>query len=379
MAGVSIRGLSKRYGAVEAVNDVSLDVADGEFLVLLGASGSGKSTVLKILAGIEEADSGEVWLDDVRVDTLLPGSRDMAMVFQSYALYPHMSVARNLGFPLRSAGVQRSEVRRRVEEVAALLGLTELLGRRPAQLSGGQQQRVALGRALVRQPKAFLMDEPLSNLDAKLRTRTRLELARLHARLGITTVYVTHDQVEAMTMGDRIAVMDNGVLHQVDPPEVIYDFPADLMVADFLGSPPMNLVPVACAVAPGCIEFSGPGIELQVAEWALHQAVRAELQARGSSDSLVLGIRPEFLRLGSGSAGTSIAATVDRVEMLGNERVVHLGAGTTALAVRVPVAIKPAVGESVSITVEVAGIRVFDAASGQLLGRSKQALAVPDG
>ncbi|MGI8701970.1 MAG: ABC transporter ATP-binding protein [Nocardioidaceae bacterium] len=369
MAGVSIRGLSKRYGAVEAVRDVSLDVADGEFLVLLGASGSGKSTVLKILAGIEEADSGEVWLDDVRVDTLLPGSRDMAMVFQSYALYPHMSVARNLGFPLRSAGVHRSEVRRRVEEVAALLGLTELLGRRPAQLSGGQQQRVALGRALVRQPKAFLMDEPLSNLDAKLRTRTRLELARLHARLGITTVYVTHDQVEAMTMGDRIAVMDNGVLHQVDPPEVIYDFPADLMVADFLGSPPMNLVPVSCAVTPGCIEFSGAGIELKIAEGPLHQAVRAELQARGSSGSLVLGIRPEFLRLGSGSTGNSIAATVERVEMLGNERVVHLRAGTTALAARVPVAIKPAVGESVSITVEVSGIRVFDAVSGQLLGR----------
>ncbi len=379
MSGVSIRGLSKRYGAVEAVRDVSLDVADGEFLVLLGASGSGKSTVLKILAGIEEADSGEVWLDDVRVDTLLPGSRDMAMVFQSYALYPHMSVARNLGFPLRSAGVQRSEARRRVEEVAVLLGLTELLGRRPAQLSGGQQQRVALGRALVRQPKAFLMDEPLSNLDAKLRTRTRLELARLHARVGITTVYVTHDQVEAMTMGDRIAVMDNGVLHQVDPPEVIYDFPADLMVADFLGSPPMNLVPVSCAVTPGCIEFSGEGIELQVAQWALHQAVRPELLARGSSDSLVLGIRPEFLRLGSGSAGSSIAATVDRVEMLGNERVVHLRAGTTALAARVPVAIKPAVGESVSITVEMSGIRVFDAVSTKLLGWSKPALSVPEG
>jgi len=369
MAHVSLRGLTKRYGTVEAVSHVSLEIRDGEFLVLLGASGSGKSTILKMIAGIEELDGGEIWIDDVRVDPLLPGSRDIAMVFQSYALYPHMSVARNLGFPLRAAGVDRDEARRRVEEVAALLGLGDLLHRRPAQLSGGQQQRVALGRAIVRQPKAFLMDEPLSNLDAKLRTRTRLELARLHERLAVTTVYVTHDQVEAMTMGHRIAVIDGGVLHQVDPPEVIYEYPADLVVADFLGSPPMNLVPVTAEEIGGQITVRGDGVALAFALDQLDPQVRAGLAEVGSSGPLVLGVRPEYLRIGAGPAGTTVTANVDRVELLGNERVVHLGIGTAALAARVPVAVKPTVGELVTVAIDTAGIRFFDVGTGQLLGR----------
>ncbi len=371
MARVSLRGLTKRYGAVEAVSAVSLEVGDGEFLVLLGASGSGKSTILKMVAGIEEPDEGEIWIDDVRVDTLVPGSRDVAMVFQSYALYPHMSVARNLGFPLRAAGLDRGEARRRVEEVAALLGLDELLERRPAQLSGGQQQRVALGRAIVRQPKAFLMDEPLSNLDAKLRTRTRLELTRLHERLAATTIYVTHDQVEAMTMGQRIAVIDRGVLHQVDPPEIIYNYPADLVVADFLGSPPMNLVPVRCERADALVGLVGDGVHLTVP--ALTSTVRTELDRLGPSAPLVLGVRPEYLRLGADAAdtttGTTIAAIVDRVELLGNERVIHLRAGGTPLVARVPVSVRPAVGAAVCVEVDVAGVRLFDASTGRLLGR----------
>lgn len=378
MAGLSIRGLTKRYGAVEAVSDVSLEVGDGEFLVMLGASGSGKSTILKMIAGIEQPDSGEIWIDDTRVDILLPGSRDVAMVFQSYALYPHMTVARNLAFPLRAAGLPTPEVRRRVEEVAGLLGLQDLLDRRPAQLSGGQQQRVALGRAIIRQPKAFLMDEPLSNLDAKLRSRTRLELTRLHERLSITTVYVTHDQVEAMTMGHRIAVIDQGVLHQVDPPEVVYDYPADLVVADFLGSPPMNLMPVTCTVDADRLHVRGVDVGFACRLDALDPTVRSAVSSGLPSDSTVLGCRPEYLRLGATANAPSFEAAVDRLELLGNERVIHLRAGVTGLTARVPVAVRPTIGEHVAVSVDPAGIRLFDATTGRLLGRSSPA-ASPSG
>jgi len=361
VADVSLRGLSKRYGATVAVDGLSLEVADGELVVLLGASGSGKSTVLKLVAGIEAPDAGEVWVGGRRVDTLLPRYRDVAMVFQSYALYPQMTVAANLGFPLASTGVSRADIRRRVAEVAALLELDGLLGRRPAQLSGGQQQRVALGRAIIRHPKLFLMDEPLSNLDARLRAKTRVELRALHERLGATTLYVTHDQVEALTMGQRVAVLHHGVLHQVGSPEDVYDEPADLVVAELLGSPAMNVV--ALDVAPG----DGGGLVGRSGDLAVD--LPAWVAPR---TAVVLGVRPEYLSLagGAGGAGRAVAAVgavVERVELLGSERVVHARAGPAALALRVPAATRPRPGDAVTVTVDPAGIRLFDPATGKAL------------
>ena len=243
MASLSLKQVCKQYGdGAPALHEVDLEVADGEFLVLVGPSGCGKSTLLRIVAGLVEKSGGEVRLDGQRVDGLEPGQRDVAMVFQNYALYPHMSVARNLGFPLRMARLPKAQIEARVREVAEILGLEQLLERRPGQLSGGQMQRVAVGRAIVRKPRLFLFDEPLSNLDAKLRGDMRLELQRLHQRLGITTLYVTHDQAEAMTLGDRIAVLEGGRLQQVDRPMAVFERPATRFVGAFIGSPPMNQI-----------------------------------------------------------------------------------------------------------------------------------------
>ena len=369
MPALSLRGLTKRYGAVEAVAGVSLDVTDGEFLVLLGPSGSGKSTILKLVAGIDVADGGEIWIGDDRVDRLLPRFRDVAMVFQSYALYPHLSVYANLAFPLRSAGMGRAETRERVNGVSAMLGLEGLLGRRPGQLSGGQQQRVALGRAIVRQPKVFLLDEPLSNLDAKLRARTRAELIRLHERLRTTTVYVTHDQVEAMTMGHRVGVIDAGVLRQLDAPEVLYEYPADLVVADFLGSPPMNVVEVEVRPEGAGMRLTADGVDT---------VVDAGLVPDPIGPRAVLGVRPEYLRMvgddGSG-VGPAIRGLVDSVELLGSERLVWIVAGTARLAVRVPASVRPSPGEPVAVAMDPAGVRFFDVGTGRLLdGRAGRAI-----
>ncbi|MGI9032748.1 MAG: ABC transporter ATP-binding protein [Acidimicrobiales bacterium] len=367
MARVELRDLTKRYGEVTAVDRVSIDVADGELLVLLGPSGSGKSTILKLVAGIEAPDGGEVWVGNERVDNLLARHRDVAMVFQSYALYPHMSVAANLAFPLRSTGVARDETRKRVADVAELLGIEGLLDRRPGQLSGGQQQRVALGRAIVRRPKAFLMDEPLSNLDAKLRARTRLELTRLHERIGATTVYVTHDQVEAMTMGHRIAVIEDGVVRQLDQPEVVYEHPSDLVVADFVGSPPMNVLPVRLVCGDGALALTGDGVDLSFPVGDLDPRVRAVLGQ--SPADVVAGVRPEYLSVGTEPGrGDTVAARVERVELLGSERVVHLSLGTTMVAARVPATVRPTAGEGVTVRVTAAGIRLFDLATGRSLG-----------
>ena len=243
MAGIGLEHVWMTYeNGVDAVRDVSLDVAAGEFVVLVGPSGCGKSTLLRVIAGLEQPTGGRVTIGDRDVTRVAPPDRDIAMVFQNYALYPHMSVRQNLGFGLRQRKVPREEVERRVGEMAGMLGLEDLLARRPSQLSGGQRQRVAIGRALARDPAAFLLDEPLSNLDAKLRTSMRSELARLHERLGVTTVYVTHDQVEAMTLGDRVVVLRDGVVQQCDRPQVLYEHPANLFVAAFIGSPAMNLV-----------------------------------------------------------------------------------------------------------------------------------------
>src|SRR5213596_2841634 len=261
MAGIVLEGVSKVFASdVVAVDDLSLEIGDGEFMVLVGPSGCGKSTILRILAGLEEVTAGEVYIDGKQVTDLPPKQRDVAMVFQNYALYPHMSVEQNLGFGLKLRKTPKVEIKRRVDDVAKILGLDPLLKRKPAALSGGQRQRVAMGRAMVREPRAFLMDEPLSNLDAKLRVSIRAELARLHDRLGVTTVYVTHDQVEAMTLGQRVAVMREGVLQQCDTPQNLFLHPANLFVAAFMGSPSMNLVDAT--VRGGRVSFAGFDVPL---------------------------------------------------------------------------------------------------------------------
>jgi len=281
MAEISLEHLTKTYaGGVTAVDDINLQIGDGEFMVLVGPSGCGKSTLLRMIAGLEEVTQGAISIDGADVTELAPRRRDIAMVFQSYALYPHMTVRKNIGYGLKVRRTPKAEARRRVDEVADLLGLADLLERRPAQLSGGQRQRVAMGRAIVREPKAFLMDEPLSNLDAKLRVGMRTSLAQLHARLGITTVYVTHDQTEAMTLGQRVAVMHDGRVLQVDTPQALYRKPADLFVAGFIGTPAMNLVEA---------RLDGDDVVFGRDRVLLDPARRPAMR----NGRVVLGIRPE--------------------------------------------------------------------------------------
>jgi multiple sugar transport system ATP-binding protein len=318
MSEVSYREATRIYPGTKkpAVDRLELTIEDGEFLVLVGPSGSGKSTALRMLAGLEACDEGSIWIGDRDVTLVQPKDRDVAMVFQSYALYPHMTVAQNIGFPLRQQKVPRDEREKQVREAARILDLEEYLDRKPKQLSGGQRQRVAMGRAIVRHPQVFLMDEPLSNLDAKLRVQTRAELADLQARLGVTTVYVTHDQVEAMTMGHRVAILDYGVMQQCDTPGELYRHPANLFVAGFIGSPAMNLLPTH--VEEGAVVLGSIRIPLDPAVAA------AVSQTDGSG--LTLGVRPQGLTLGSEGA----AAEVKTVEELGSETFVfaemeHLG------------------------------------------------------
>jgi multiple sugar transport system ATP-binding protein len=311
MAGIVLDSVSKVFGDdVIAVNDVSLEIGEGEFMVLVGPSGCGKSTILRIIAGLEDVTAGEVYIDGLQVTDFAPKERDIAMVFQNYALYPHMSVRQNLGFGLRLRHERKEEVARRVGEAAAILGLEPLLERKPAELSGGQRQRVAMGRAMVREPRAFLMDEPLSNLDAKLRVQMRASLAALHDRLKTTTVYVTHDQVEAMTLGERVAVLRDGVLQQVDTPQHLYNRPANLFVAAFIGSPPMNLV--EARVDADKVSFAGFAIPIPA-----DPAVR-----RFDGRSVILGIRPSDLEdtaVWSNEQLPSIEVRADVIEELGSE------------------------------------------------------------
>jgi multiple sugar transport system ATP-binding protein len=311
MAGIVLEGVTKVFGDdVVAVNDVSLEIGDGEFMVLVGPSGCGKSTILRILAGLEDVTAGEVYIGGTQVTDLPPKDRDIAMVFQNYALYPHMTVKQNLGFGLKLRHEKKDEVQRRVTEAAGILGLDPLLDRKPAELSGGQRQRVAMGRAMVREPRAFLMDEPLSNLDAKLRVQMRASLAALHDRLKTTTVYVTHDQVEAMTLGQRVAVLRDGVLQQVDTPQTLYNQPSNLFVAAFIGSPPMNLV--EARVDGDKVSFAGFTIPVP-GDPAL---------ARFDGRSVILGIRPSDLEdteVWSNAALPQIEVRVDVTEELGSE------------------------------------------------------------
>ncbi len=372
MAQVGFDGVTKRFGDTTAVDDLTLSVLDGELLVLLGSSGCGKTTALRMVAGLEEVTEGTVTIGDRVVNDVDPKDRDVAMVFQSYALYPHLTVAKNIEFPLRQRGVDKDERKAKVKQAADTLGLGALLDRKPAQLSGGQRQRVALARAIVREPLVFLMDEPLSNLDAALRVQTRADIVELQSRLATTTLYVTHDQVEAMTMGHRIAVMSEGRLQQVAAPEDLYAKPANAFVAHFLGSPGMNLLEGMLvqsgpsggesAGAPGvlCVAFPGASVPLppEVGD-----------PLRGVGPEVVLGLRPENLRLDPGGA---IAATVVIVELLGAEThvICQTENGTRLIVRQAADAPKPKLGETVHVAVEggPAAYHLFDATTGERLG-----------
>ena len=362
MAEVTYESASRIYGfggkmEVRAVDKVNLEIHDGELLVLVGPSGSGKSTALRMLAGLESVNEGRILIDGRDVSLVRPQDRDIAMVFQNYALYPQMTVAENMGFALKQQKVPKDERRRRVEEAAEILDLMPYLDRKPKALSGGQRQRVAMGRAIVREPKVFLMDEPLSNLDAKLRVQTRTELVDLQARLGVTTVYVTHDQVEAMTMGHRVAVLDHGVLQQVDTPRRLYSHPDNLFVAGFIGSPAMNLVEIT---------RNGDTLAMGGVDVALSDAVAQDVRDSPEQE-FVLGARPEHLTLVSGGA----PATVNVVEELGSEAFLHCalmheGAENT-IVVRVDGETAISRGDSVEVGID-GPIHVFVKSTGVRLG-----------
>jgi multiple sugar transport system ATP-binding protein len=362
-AHVEFAGIYKLFGSgdVAAVRNLNLQIRKGEFLVLVGPSGCGKTTTLRMLAGLERPSYGTISISGRPVNRVPPKDRNIALVFQSYALYPHMTVRENLAFGMRARHEPRARIRTRVEEVAATLDIVELLERRPVALSGGQRQRVALGRALIREPEVFLMDEPLSNLDAALRVQMRAELARLHERLGITTVYVTHDQVEAMTMGDRIALMRDGVLQQVDAPETLYAQPANLFVAGFVGSPKMNLVPAARGTGGGAAVIDCFGTRFPLAG-AIAEAVGGH-----PATEFVLGVRPEDLRWAreaSSAASVRLAAEVEVIEPLGSETLVTVRCEGTRLIARFPPRTGISTGDQVDLALDPTHMHLFDPASG---------------
>jgi len=334
MASVTYDHTTKEFGDTKAVNDLMLEIRDGEFMVLVGPSGCGKSTALRMLAGLERVSSGRILIGDRVVNNVAPQHRDIAMVFQSYALYPHMTVYDNLAFGLRNQKVPRNDIDRRVRRAADILDLGPLIKRKPKQLSGGQRQRVALGRAIVREPEAFLMDEPLSNLDAKLRVQTRAEILKLQEELGTTTIYVTHDQVEAMTMGDRIAVMSDGLLQQLGTPEDVYTNPSNVFVAGFIGSPAMNLIPASA------------------------------LMGAGAGQNRIAGFRPEHIDLGNGRHDSiPFTARVQVVEYLGDEQLAHLTRDDRSLQAKLPVDDRLTLGEEREFSVPRDKILYFDEAT----------------
>ncbi|MDT5118441.1 MAG: multiple sugar transport system ATP-binding protein [Mycobacterium sp.] len=381
MAEIVLEHVNKSYpNGHTAVKDLNLTIADGEFLILVGPSGCGKTTTLNMIAGLEDVSSGELRIGGERVNEKAPKDRDIAMVFQSYALYPHMTVRQNIAFPLTLAKMKKTDVAQKVSETAKILDLTELLDRKPSQLSGGQRQRVAMGRAIVRHPKAFLMDEPLSNLDAKLRVQMRGEIARLQRRLGATTVYVTHDQTEAMTLGDRVVVMHGGVAQQIGTPEELYERPANLFVAGFIGSPPMNFFPGT---------LTPTGLTLPFGEVMLTPEVLEVIAAHPKPDNVIVGVRPEHLADAALIDGyqriraTTLEVRVELVESLGADKYVYF---TTAgcdvhsaqldelaaesevvenqFVARVPAESKAAIGQSVELAFDTGKLAVFDADSG---------------
>ncbi len=357
MAQVELKAVEKRWGPFVAVARQSLEVADGEFLVLLGPSGCGKTTTMRMVAGLEEPTDGEIWIGDRCVNNVMPKDRDIAMVFQNYGLYPHLSVAENIAYPLRVRGVRRAERDAMVADAARKVELGALLHRRPRELSGGQRQRVALARAIVRRPAVFLMDEPLSNLDAKLRVTMRAEIKHLQHDLGITTIYVTHDQIEAMTLAHRVAVMQGGVVQQIAPPAEVYDRPANLFVAGFIGSPPMNLI--EGALDNGA--FVAPG-------------VRIEAAGHGTREGVVLGIRPEHVRLSDG--GDALSGRVFTTELTGEAVLVTVQVGPARVIARAGRDFAAPFDAAVGLAPDVRQLHLFDVKTGLRLSQTTPALAL---
>ncbi|OBI21237.1 ABC transporter ATP-binding protein [Mycobacterium sp. E2327] len=381
MAEIVLENVNKSYAdGAAAVKDLNITIADGEFLILVGPSGCGKTTTLNMIAGLEDISSGELRIDGQRMNEKAPKDRDIAMVFQSYALYPHMTVRQNIAFPLTLAKMKKAEIAQKVEETAKTLDLTELLDRKPSQLSGGQRQRVAMGRAIVRHPKAFLMDEPLSNLDAKLRVQMRGEIARLQRRLGTTTVYVTHDQTEAMTLGDRVVVMHGGVAQQIGTPDELYERPANLFVAGFIGSPAMNFFPA---------ELTPNGLKLSFGEVMLDPEVQRVISAHDKPANVIVGVRPEHLADAALIDGyqriraLTFEVKVDMVESLGADMYVYFTTAGPAVhaaqldeleaqgevhenqfVARVPAESRATIGQSIELALDTTKVAVFDADSG---------------
>jgi multiple sugar transport system ATP-binding protein len=376
MGSIALDKIDKVYSnGFHAVHELSLDINDGEFLVLVGPSGCGKSTALRMIAGLESITSGKLRIGDKIVNDLDPKDRDIAMVFQSYALYPHLTVRDNIAFALKLRKTPKEEINRRVAEAAEILELTDQLNRRPGQLSGGQRQRVAMGRAIVRQPQAFLMDEPLSNLDAKLRVQMRAEISKLQRSLGVTTVYVTHDQIEAMTMGDRVAVLSRGILQQVDTPQNLYDHPDNLFVASFIGSPQMNLL-------QGTLTRNTDGWAVRMGNQLLHIPENVSMTRRGldgyDGKTIAVGIRPEHLSdvTGQGVDRDVLRGELEVREGLGSEVILHVKTGipsaqsrdidteTSVLIARVPPRTQLQPGDTATLAVDTEGLHLFDLQSG---------------
>ncbi len=364
MAKVTLKNVVKQYGSVKGVDDLSIEIQDKEFAVLVGPSGCGKSTALRMIAGLESISSGEIYIGDTLVNDLEPRDRDVAMVFQNYALYPHMNVRENMGFGLKIRKLSQAEIDARVLEASEILGLNDLLDRKPKELSGGQRQRVALGRAIVRKPKVFLFDEPLSNLDAKLRVAMRAEISKLHKRLEATMIYVTHDQVEAMTMADRIFIMSKAVLQQRGAPIDVYSQPVNRFVAGFIGSPSMNFFDARIISETGALFIDGGSFKVAVPE-----VFRKNLETHVAKD-VVFGVRPEDISLhqpGSDDANTT-TAKVEVVELLGSEIFVHFTCGAHALVARMPVPEHViSVGEVLDIDFRMVKTHIFDKASSQTI------------
>ena len=368
MARVAFDHIYKRFNKTEVVHDISIDIKDKEFLVLVGPSGCGKSTCLRMVAGLEEPTEGEIYIGDRIVNGVDPKDRDIAMVFQNYALYPHMTVFDNMAFGLKLRHVPKAEIKKQVEEAAGLLGLEQLLKRKPKELSGGQRQRVALGRAIVRNAQVFLMDEPLSNLDAKLRVETRANIIQLHQRIQTTTIYVTHDQIEAMTMGDRIAVLNGGIIQQLGTPQELYDHPANLFVAGFIGSPSMNFIPDAKIVAEENTTF----VVLEGIGLVAVPQIYAERARAAAGRNLTFGIRPVHLEdaalvseRGGNVSQSAIDATVNVVENLGNELQVYLTCAGKSIIASLDHRSRVIAGNKVRLFVDSDQIHLFDTDTGE--------------
>ena len=359
MAEVTVRKLNKMFDTTHVVKDVDLEIHDKEFVVLVGPSGCGKTTTLRMIAGLEAVTSGEILIDDTVVNEVPPMDRDIAMVFQNYALYPHMSVAGNMAFGLKMRKFAKDDIDKRIKRAADILGIENLLARKPRQLSGGQRQRVALGRAIVRDPKVFLFDEPLSNLDAKLRVQMRVELKKLHERLGTTAIYVTHDQVEAMTLGDRVVVMKDGWVQQIGEPLQLYNDPANLFVAGFIGSPAMNFAPVTVAERDGALWAENAGLKVLVPD---HLKARMRSQIGRQA---VLGVRPENIHIASDAdaAGNCFEADVEVIEQLGSEILLDMRIGETTMVASVEPTLPVKLHQRLKLAVNPVRVHFFDAQS----------------